>query len=125
MALIPLATKGNFFHVYDFKVKAGRGEEFIEAFNKFDYSDENPFHKSDAQVKDGVLCRDTEDPDHFYLIAEWADIDAHIAIRKFVAKEIKPSFVNIVEGGHESFQPVYAQIVSATPQEYLDKSAKS
>jgi hypothetical protein len=37
MALIPLATKGNYFHVYDFRVKPGRGDEFVELFNKFDY----------------------------------------------------------------------------------------
>ena len=60
MALVPLATKGNYFHVYDFRVKAGRGDEFVELFNKFDYGDNNPFHRSRAQVKDGVLCRDVE-----------------------------------------------------------------
>jgi hypothetical protein len=58
MALVPLATKGNYFHVYDFRVKSGTGERFIELFNKFDYGDNNPFHRSDKQVKDGVLCRD-------------------------------------------------------------------
>ena len=42
MALVPLATKGNYFHVYDFRVKAGRGDEFVELFNKFDYGDNNP-----------------------------------------------------------------------------------
>ena len=26
MALVPLATKGNYFHVYDFRVKPGAGE---------------------------------------------------------------------------------------------------
>ena len=50
MALIPLATKGNYFHVYDFRVKPGRGDDFIELFNKFDYGDNNPFHQSRAQV---------------------------------------------------------------------------
>jgi hypothetical protein len=29
-----------------------------------------------AQVKDGVLCRDAADADHFYLIGEWADIES-------------------------------------------------
>ena len=58
MALVPLATKGNYFHVYDFRVKPGTGDEFIELFNKFDYGDNNPVHRSAAQVKDGVLCRD-------------------------------------------------------------------
>jgi hypothetical protein len=43
-ALVPLATKGNYFHVYDFRVKPGRGDEFVELFNKFDYGDNNPFH---------------------------------------------------------------------------------
>src|SRR5262252_1321345 len=120
MALVPLATKGNYFHVYDFRVKTGRGDEFVELFNKFDYGDTNPFHRSRAQVKDGVLCRDTADPDHFYLIGEWADIEEHRRIRELVASEIKPEFVKLIEGGH--FVPTYAQIVSMTPQEVLDRS---
>src|SRR5438270_887400 len=115
MALVPLATKGHYFHVYDFKVKPGRGDEFVELFNKFDYGDNNPFHRSAAQVKDGVLCRDTENPDHFYLIGEWRDIEEHRRIREFVAREIRPEFVQLIEGGH--FVPNYAEIVSMTPQE--------
>jgi hypothetical protein len=27
MALVPLAEKGNYFHVYDFRVKAGANED--------------------------------------------------------------------------------------------------
>jgi hypothetical protein len=46
MAMEPLATQGNFIHVYDFRVKAGCGDQFIEMFNKADYSDDNPMHKS-------------------------------------------------------------------------------
>ena len=122
MALVPLASKGNFFHVYDFHVIAGKGDEFIEVFNAFDYGPDNPFHKSDAQVKDGVLCRDTEDANHFYLIAEWSDIEAHRAIGKLVAATMKPEFVRLVVGGH--FAPTYAEIVSSTPQELLDKAAR-
>jgi hypothetical protein len=120
MALVPLATMGNYLHVYDFKVKSGTGDKFIELFNAFDYGPDNPFHKSDAQIKDGVLCRDTEDPDHFYLIAEWANIDAHIAIRK-VAASMAPEFVRLVEGG--KFVPTYAKVVSSTPQHLLDEAA--
>ena len=86
MALIPLATKGNFFHIYDFRVKEGHMDEFIKLFEEFDYSDGNPMHKSSAQVKDGVLCRDTEDPQRFFLIAEWSDIDEHARIRKILAE---------------------------------------
>ena len=86
MALEPLAKKGNFFHVYDFRVKPGSGERFIDLFNEFDYSDVNPMHKSSAQVKDGVLCRDVDDPDHFYLIGEWRDIDEHRRIRATVRR---------------------------------------
>ena len=122
MALVPLATRGNYLHVYDFRVQPGKGDEFIETFNAFDYSDNNPFHQTPAQIRDGVLCRDTEDPDHFYLIAEWADIEEHKRIREFVAREIKPAFVKLVEGGH--FTPVYAQVVSSTPQDVLDKSSR-
>lgn len=120
MALVPLAQKGNYFHVYDFRVKPGRGEEFVAKFNEFDYGDNNPFHRSAAQCKDGVLCRDTEDPDHFWLIGEWSDIDEHRRIRDLVAREIRPEFVTLIEGGH--FVPRYAEIVSMTPQDVLDRS---
>jgi hypothetical protein len=94
-------------------VKPGTGEEFIRLFDQFDYSDANPMHKSPAQVKDGVLCRDTENPDHFYLIGEWRDIEEHRRIREFVAREIRPEFVQLIEGGH--FVPNYAEIVSTIP----------
>jgi hypothetical protein len=67
-----------------------------------------------------VLCRDAADPDHFYLIVEWADIEEHRRICETVAREIKPEFVQLIERGH--FVPTYAQIVSMTPQEVLDKS---
>jgi len=123
MSLVPLADKGNYFHVYDFKVKPGRGDEFVELFNQFDYGDNNPFHRSNAQVKDGVLCRDAADPDHFYLIGEWRDIEEHRRIREFVARELKPEFVQLIEPG--GFVPKYAQIVSMTPQEVLDKAAQA
>ena len=67
-----------------------------------------------------MLCRDAGDPDHFYLIGEWTDIEEHRRIRERVAREIRPEFVKlIVEGG---FVPTYAEIVSMTPQEVLDKS---
>jgi quinol monooxygenase YgiN len=117
-----LATKGNYFHVYDFRVKPGRRDEFVELFNKFDCVDNNPFHRSRAQVKDGVLCRDDADADHFYLIGEWADIEEHRRIREFGTREIKPEFVQLIEGGH--FVRTYAQIVSMTPQEVLDRSQR-
>ena len=123
MALVPLASKGNYFHIYDFKVKPGSGEEFIKLFDSFDYSDANPMHKSSAQVKDGVLCRDVKDPDHFWLIAEWSDIEVHAKIRRLLADEIKPAFVGLIQGN--GFTPAYAEIVSSTPQHLLDKSAKS
>jgi hypothetical protein len=122
MALTPLGTRGNFVHVYDFRVKPGRGHEFIKLFDTFDYSDANPFHKSAAQVKDGILCRDVGDPDHFFLLGEWSDITAHAEIRKLLAEVIKPEFVQLIEGGH--FAPTYAEIVSSTPQAVLDRAAR-
>jgi hypothetical protein len=54
------------------------------------------------------------------VIGEWADIEEHRRIREFVAREIKLEFVQLIEGGH--FVPTYAQIVSMTPQEVLDRS---
>jgi quinol monooxygenase YgiN len=117
MALIPLATQGNYFHIYDFRVKEGCIDEFIKLFNEFDYSDINPMHKSPAQVKDGVLVQDTQDPQRFWLIAEWSDIEEHARIRK-VLVEMKPKFVSLIEGG--SFVPDYGKIVSSTPEHILN-----
>ena len=122
MALVSLAQRGNFFHVYDFRVKPGTGDEFIRLFDEFDYSDANPMHKSSAQAKDGVLCRDVTDPDHFYLLGEWRDIKAHADILK-VLRDMKPAFVGLIEGGPSQFVPIYAEVVSSTPQELLDKAA--
>lgn len=121
MAQEPLAKKGNFLHVYDFRVTKGKEQEFIQLFEAFDYSDGNPMHKSWAQVKDGVLCRDTEDPQHFFLIAEWSNIEEHVRIRKILATEIKPEFVKYVEGG--KFVPRYVEVVSSTPDEILQRAA--
>lgn len=122
MALVPLSSKGHFMHVFDFRVLPGTGEEFMRLFEQFDYSDENPMHKSPAQVKDGVLCRDTNDPDHFYLLGEWSDIQVHAAIGKQIAMEIKPEFMKLVAGG--KFIPTYAEVVCSTPQHILDQAAK-
>jgi quinol monooxygenase YgiN len=121
MAQAPLATKGNYLHIYDFHIKPGTEAEFIRLFEEFDYSDGNPMHKSSAQVKDGVLCRDTEDPLRFYLIAEWSDIEEHAKIRKILANEIKPEFIKLIEGG--KFVPKYVKVVSSTPQEILARAS--
>jgi len=121
MAQEPLATKGNFLHIYDFRVTKGKEDEFIRLFEAFDYSDGNPMHKSWAQVKDGVLCRDTEDPQRFFLIAEWSDIEEHARIRKILANELKPEFIKYIEGG--KFVPKYVEVVLSTPDEILQKAA--
>lgn len=121
MAQEPLAKSGNYLHIYDFRVVPGREEEFIRLFETFDYSDGNPMHKSSAQVKDGVLCRDTEDPLRFFLIAEWSDIEEHARIRKVLANELKPDFIKLIEGGN--FVPKYVKVVSATPQEILKRAS--
>ncbi len=125
MALIPLASKGNFFHIYDFRVKPGTGERFVREFEEFDYSDENPMHKSPAQVKDGVMLRDTTDPDHFFLIGEWSDIEIHAGILKEMAK-LELSFVDYIEDLDKgAFVPIYAEIVSSTPQHILDGASQA
>jgi hypothetical protein len=122
MALVALCQAGNFVHVYDFRVKPGRGDEFIRLFDTFDYSDANPMHKSKAQAKDGVLCRDVTDPDHFYLLGEWRDIKVHAEILVQLAA-MKPEFVGLIEGGPQKFKPIYAEVVSSTPQHLLDKAS--
>ena len=35
MAQEPLATKGNYLHIYDFRVQKGHEEEFIRSFETF------------------------------------------------------------------------------------------
>ena len=118
MALIPLATQGNYLHIYDFKVDPAKIDEFVKLFNEFDYSPGNPMHKSPAQVRDGVLCQDVTDPTHFWLIAEWSDIEEHARIRKILAEKLKPEFVKYIHGS--GFIPDYAKIISSTPQHLLD-----
>jgi hypothetical protein len=118
MALEPLATKGNVLHIYDFRVKEGKADEFIRLFEEFDYSPDNPMHQSAAQLKDGVLCRHSEDPNRFYLIGEWKSIEEHQKILKVVA-EMRPKFVGLVDGGPAGFKPIYVDVVLSTPLEYL------
>jgi hypothetical protein len=121
MALIPLATQGNYLHIYDFTVDPEHIDDFVKLFNEFDYSDGNPMHKSSAQARDGVLCQDVKDPTHFWLIAEWSDIEEHARIRRILAEELRPAFIKHIRSG--PFVPHYAKIVSSTPQHLLDKSA--
>jgi len=118
MALQALADEGNIIHIYDFKVKPGRGDEFIALFNESDFSEDNPMHKAPAQVKDGVLCRDDADPDRFYLIGEWRSIEAHRACLQEIFAQPRPKFFDLLEAGR-MVPPAYAKVVSSTPPEYL------
>ena len=122
MALVPIAKQGNFLHIYDFHVDPNHIDDFIRLFNEFDYGDNNPMHKSPAQVKDGALVQDVADPTRFWLIGEWADIVEHAKIRKVLAEELRPQFIKYITGG--KFVPAYGKVVSSTPQEILDKAAK-
>ena len=92
--------------------------EFMKLFEEFDYSPENPMHKSESQVKDGVLCRDPQDPERFFLIGEWKSIEAHQRVLKDVAA-LRPKFVSLIEGGPAAFKPLYVDVVMSTPLEYL------
>jgi len=122
MPLQSIAAEGNVIHVYDFKVKPGCGEEFIRLFNEFDYSDDNLMHRSKAQVKDGVLCRDTDDPDRFYLIGEWRSVEEHRALLKEISSKSRPKFFSLL--AEPKFAPTYGKVVSSTPAEYLAKIAQ-
>lgn len=118
----PLATKGNFFHIYDFRVKPGTGPAFLKKFEEFDYSEDNPMHKSAAQIKDGVMLQDVDDADHFYLIAEWASVEEHRRILTEV-QAMAPEFVQYIEDLDKgAFVPKYAEVVSSTPQHILDSA---
>jgi hypothetical protein len=119
MALTALADKGNVLHIYDFRIKDGMVDEFIRQFEEFDYSPDNPMHKSSAQVRDGVLCRDVDDPNRLFLIGEWTSIEEHKKILKIIAEEMRPGYVMLVEGGPASMKPIYAEVVLSTPLEIL------
>ena len=123
MPLVALAEEGNVLHVYDFRVKPGCGDDFITKFNEFDYSDDNIMHQAAAQVKDGVLCRDTTDPDHFYLIGEWRSVEEHRAVLQEIQKRVKPGFFALLPD-EKWLPPTYATVVSSTPAEYLAKVNK-
>ena len=111
MALEMLAQGGHVMHVYDFRVKSGAGEDFIRLFDEFDRSDENLMHKTSDQIKDGVLCRDNTNPDHFYLIGEWSSEQTHRQIlAQFRAQGTLPPFMGLIEG--DGFVPVYATVVA-------------
>ena len=110
MAKEPLAAKGHMVHVYDFRTKAGMGDEFVRMFYASDQSGKNPFHHSPAQVKDGVLCRDDADPDHFYLLGEWSSREEHEAIFKKRFGGATPDHIKLIEG--ERLIPIYTSVVA-------------
>jgi hypothetical protein len=83
--------------VCNFRVSRSCDDGFVELFNEFDHGDNNPFPRSRAPAKDGVLYRHGERTD-------------------IVAHELKPEF----DGSH--FAPTYNRIVSMTPQEVLDEA---
>lgn len=122
MALVPIAKQDNYLHIYDFKVDPDHIDDFIRLFNEFDYGDNNPMHKSPAQVKDGALVQDVADPTRFWLIGEWADIQEHAKIRRILAEELRPAFIKHIVGG--KFVPAYGKVVSSTPQDILDRAAR-
>lgn len=108
----PLAEKGNFIHIYDFRVKPGMADEFIRRFTEFDQAEDNPMHHAAGQVKDGILCQDENDPEHFYLLAEWRDKDEHRSIRKKLVETMRPEFLDLVlDVDKGSYVPIYADVV--------------
>ena len=110
MAKAALAAKGHTIHVYDFRVLAGTGDAFIAEFEQADKAGSNQMHKSPAQVKDSVLCRDDDDPDHFYLLGEWNDKATHESIWRHVfGGDALPDRYRFVVGG--TFKPIYATVV--------------
>ena len=105
------AMVGHIVHIYDFRVKPGQGDQFIKGWDAADKSGQNPMHKSSAQVKDGVLCRDQNDPDHFYLLGEWTDRDAHFAVWKpRFGEGALPNHFRFLE--KDEFVPLYADVVA-------------
>ena len=57
MALVPLASEGNFLHIYDFIVDANHIDEFVALFNEFDYGDNNELPGRSLRT-----CKSSETP---------------------------------------------------------------
>ena len=68
-----------------------------------------------------MLCRDVENPLRFVLVAEWSSIEEHAKIRQILANELKPKFIDFIEG--RNFIPKYVEVVSATPEEVLIRTS--
>jgi hypothetical protein len=119
MAQEPLATEGHVLFISEFRVLPGRGDEMIRSFREFDYSDANLMHREAAQVKDGVLCRDPLDPDHFFLIGEWKTAEEHKDAQARSRAAVRPSFLSLIEGGKLTSR--YLNVVMSTPPEHLNK----
>jgi heme-degrading monooxygenase HmoA len=117
MAIEALASEGNVIFITEYRVQPGQGDEFVKLFREFDCSNDNVMHKQSAQVKDGVLCRDPEDTDHFYLIGEWQTEQAHQAALDQLRKIATPRFVSLIQ--NNPGRPKYLKVVMATPAELL------
>ena len=105
----PLARIGNFIHVYDFYTKPGTSDEFVRLFVEWDQGGSNPMHGPAEQVREGVLCRDENNPDHFYLLGEWSDKDVHRGLLKRL-HESRPRFQELLRDG--PLRPIYADVVA-------------
>src|SRR2546430_439184 len=80
-----------------------------------------PVDRAGGGERAGGWCGAAAGPGRFALTAEGRHMGDPRRIREFVAREIRPEFVQLIEGGH--FVPTYAEIVSMAPQEVLDKAA--
>ena len=116
-----LATEGNVIFIFELRSKPGRGDELIAAIRKFDFTDDNPMNNDPANLKDGVLCRDPEDPDHFFMIGEWKSATAHREALVRALAQGTPPFFELMDGG---FSPSkYLDVVMSAPPGYLTKTA--
>ncbi len=97
MSQIPLATPLAGIKVLEFShTVMGPTAGLVFAELGADVIKVEPAPKGDHTRGLGGFGRDAADPDHFYLIGKWADIEEHRRIREFVAREIKPEFVQLI-----------------------------
>ena len=58
--------EGSFAFHYTLQAKPGRAQDFVDAFEAWDHSDENIVHTTPGIVHEGVLYQSEDDPERFY-----------------------------------------------------------
>ena len=99
--------EGSFAFHYTLQAKPGRAQDFMDAFETWDHSDQNIVHTTPGIVHEGVLYQSEDDPERFYLIGVWNHRENH---RNVVARliEMRLAWMDMLT---EDIVPEYCAII--------------